>query len=84
MSDRVKLVATASPIEGLLYLSGWYSTNWERKGCPGSEIQMYYGCPWPDIKLKLENVTLHQQPSVFDANLQSKYLCLAKLYLSRN
>ena len=26
-------------------LSGQYSTNWDRKGWPGSEIQMYYGCP---------------------------------------
>ena len=23
-----------------------YSTNWERKGWPGSDIQMYYGYPW--------------------------------------
>ena len=26
-------------------MSGQYSTNWDRKGCPGAEIQMYYGCP---------------------------------------
>ena len=50
-SDRVNLVAPASPIECLLYLpmSGWYCTNWDRKGWPGSEIQMYYGCPWPAV-----------------------------------
>ena len=24
-----------------------YSTNWDRNGWPGSEIQMYYGCPCP-------------------------------------
>ena len=27
-------------------MSGRYSKNWDRKGWPGSEIQMYYGCPW--------------------------------------
>ena len=42
-SDRVNLVAPASPIECLLYLP---NTNWDRKGWPGSEIQMYYGYPW--------------------------------------
>ena len=26
-------------------MSGRYSTNRDRKGWPGSEIQMYYGCP---------------------------------------
>ena len=26
-------------------MSGCYSTNWDRKGWLGSEIQMYYGCP---------------------------------------
>ena len=26
-------------------MSGRYSSNWDRKGWPGSEIQMYYGCP---------------------------------------
>ena len=25
---------------------GRYSTKWDRKGWPDSEIQMYYGCPW--------------------------------------
>ena len=39
-SDRVNLVASASPGH-----RARYSTNWDRKGCPGSEIQMYYGCP---------------------------------------
>ena len=51
MSDRVNLVAPASPIECLPYLPkiGRYSTNWNRKGWPGFEIQMYYGwpCPYP-------------------------------------
>ena len=23
-----------------------YNTNWDRKGWPSSEIQMYHGCPW--------------------------------------
>jgi len=23
-----------------------YSTYWDRKGWPGSEIKMYHGCPW--------------------------------------
>ena len=32
---------TASPVH-----RARYSTNWYRKGWPGSEIQMYYGCPW--------------------------------------
>ena len=45
-SDRVNLVTPASPIECLLLFPGRYSTNWDRKGWPGSEIQMYYGCPW--------------------------------------
>ena len=40
-SDRVNLVALASPVH-----RARYSTNWDRKGWPGSEIQMYYGCPW--------------------------------------
>ena len=26
-------------------MSRRYSTNWDRKNWPGSEIQMYYGCP---------------------------------------
>jgi len=34
MSDRINLVVPASPNE--LYRKGW----------PGSEIQMYCGCPW--------------------------------------
>ena len=51
-SGRVNLVSPASPFECLLYLptrptSGRYSTKWERKGWPGSEIQMYYDCPCP-------------------------------------
>ena len=37
------LVTPASP--------GRYSTNWDRKGWPGSEIQMYHGCPWHYINL---------------------------------
>ena len=46
-SDRVNLAAPASHIECLLFcpMSGRYSTNWDLKGWPGSEIQMYYGCP---------------------------------------
>ena len=27
-----------------------YSTNWDRKGWPDSEIKMYYGCPWSKMK----------------------------------
>ena len=27
-------------------MSARYSTNWDRKGWPGSEIKMYYGCLW--------------------------------------
>ena len=41
MSDVVNLVAPASHVH-----RARYSTNWDRKGLPGSEIQMYYGCPW--------------------------------------
>ena len=46
-SDRVNLVAPASLVERLLIypMSGRYSTNWDQKGWPGSEIQLYYGCP---------------------------------------
>ena len=33
-------------------MSGRYSTNWDRKVWPGSEIQMYYGCPWGSRKLE--------------------------------
>ena len=40
-SDRFNLVAPASPVH-----RARYSTNWDRKDWPGSEIQMYYGCPW--------------------------------------
>ena len=25
-----------------------YSTNWDQKGWPDSEIKMYYGCPWSE------------------------------------
>ena len=43
-SDRVNLVAPASTSVCFIYpMSGRYSTNWDRKGWPGSEIQMYYG-----------------------------------------
>ena len=28
-------------------MSRGYSTNWDRNGWPGSEIQMYHGCPCP-------------------------------------
>ena len=42
MSDRLNLVALASPIQCLLYLPnvGRYSTNCDQKGLPGSEIQI--------------------------------------------
>ena len=40
-SDRVNLVTPASPVP-----KARYSTNWDRKAWPGSEIKMYYGCPW--------------------------------------
>ena len=39
-SDHVNLVAPVSPIH-----RARFSTNWDRKGWPGSEIQMYYDCP---------------------------------------
>ena len=48
-SDRVNLVAPALVLLSVCFIypmSGRYSTNWDRKGWPGSEIQMYYGCPW--------------------------------------
>ena len=35
--DLINLVAQASPVH-----KARYSTNWDRKGLPGSEIQMYY------------------------------------------
>ena len=31
-------------------MSGRYSTIWDRKGWPGSEIQMYYGSPWANTQ----------------------------------
>ena len=37
-SDRVNLVAPASPIECLIYLPNVQCTNLDRKGWPGSEI----------------------------------------------
>ena len=45
-SNRVNLVASASPIE--CPMSGRYSTNWDQKGWPCSENQMYYTAarPW--------------------------------------
>jgi len=45
-SDRVNLVARLVLLSVcFIYpMSGRYSTNWDRKGWPGSEIQMYYGC----------------------------------------
>ena len=43
--DRVNLVAPSSPVHRVRY-----STNWYRKGWPGSEIQMYYGCPWQSFQ----------------------------------
>ena len=48
MSDRINLIAPASPIEFcFMYpIAGRYGTNWDRKSWPGPEIQMYYGCPW--------------------------------------
>ena len=59
-SDRVNLVAPASPIDCLLYLPNVraiYSTNWDQKGWPGSEIQMYYkGCPCFETHLELFSV----------------------------
>ena len=44
-SDRVNVVAPASPLSVcFMYPMSWrYSTIWDRKGWPGSEIQMYYG-----------------------------------------
>ena len=39
---------TASTVHRLVLLSvcGRYSTNWDQKSWPGSEIQIYSGCPW--------------------------------------
>ena len=39
MQPKVRLGQPSNPT------SGRYSTYWDRKGWPGSEIQMYYGCP---------------------------------------
>ena len=46
--DRVNLVAPAFLLSVcFIYpMCGRYSTNWDRKDWPGSEIQMYYGCQW--------------------------------------
>ena len=59
-SDRVNLVAPASLIH-------WarYSTNWDRKGWPGSEIQMYYGCPWGVLqKVQTQVVSIYLQSTM--------------------
>ena len=45
-SDRVNLVAPASPIKCLLYLPNVRAIQYKLGPGPGSEIQMYYGCPW--------------------------------------
>ena len=37
---------------------GRCSTNWDRKGLPGSEIQMYYGCPCTFIFHTIEKYNL--------------------------
>ena len=41
-------------------MSGRYSTNWDRKGWPGSEIQMYYGCPcfWHPLLNFSKNISI--------------------------
>ena len=53
-SDRVNLVAPASPIECLLYIPNVWAIQYKlgRKGWPGSEIQMTYGCPWHKNSLR--------------------------------
>ena len=56
-SDRVNLVAPASPIYPI---SRRYSTNWDRKGWPGSEIQSYYGWPWESYFHTRYNVFNHR------------------------
>ena len=70
-SDRVNLVAPAS--HGLVLLSvcliypmsGRYSTNWDRKGWPGSEIQMYHGS-WGVSRGKDEYIfTLRSKPPFY-------------------
>ena len=47
-SDCVNLVAPASSIECLRYLPNVRSILYKLgpENWPGSEIQMYYGCPW--------------------------------------
>ena len=48
-SDRVNLVAPASQLLIVCFINPMfvrYSTNWDRKGWPGSEIKMYHGCLW--------------------------------------
>ena len=43
-SDRVNRLVLLS-VCFINTMSRRYSTNWDRKGWPGSEIQMYNGCP---------------------------------------
>ena len=49
-----------------------YSTNWDRKGWPGSEIQMYYSFPW-NIQFLLLNPTYLSQTAVGIDFLLDKY-----------
>ena len=66
-------------------MSGRYSTNWDRKGWPGSEIQMYYGCPWiikkrdgtlatnSDLKNVYTSATWCRRPLIFQTVNSVKY-----------
>ena len=80
-SDCINLVVPASPISVcFIYpMSGRYSTNWDRKGWPGSEIQMHYDCPsrerfYRDAKifvLEVNPLNLDSQNQTFPVVLTS-------------
>ena len=51
-SNRVNLVASAIVLLSVFFIypiSGQYSTNWDRKGWTGLDIQMYYDSRWCNL-----------------------------------
>ena len=56
-------------------MSGRYSTNWDRKGWPGLEIQMYYDCPCIFLSIFLfKYISKHL----------SVYLSIINVYMKEN
>ena len=88
MYNRMVISPFYSLLPGVCFIcpmSRRYSTNWDRKGWPGSEIQMYYCCPWHLTKLLLlfsdsknmksddgENRVLYHLNSIYSINRLKK------------